>query len=188
MIESEIVAPGSLKGVLSGKHYNRCVRAHKMIYEAMERLRFQAFEKTLSTLEKGDIHAIDINVQEDKERRKFMEICASDKVTDMKMLYDLFIEKQCEENPLFAFWSKYIEMVQLLLLYIRATRTSDWTLHLSSLRFMIPWFFATDRVNYSHYAPCYWLEMMCLDETHPCKCTGNPFIHFRSFNLLLQLY
>jgi hypothetical protein len=62
MIESEIVAPGSLKGVLSGKHYNRRVRAHKMIYEAMERLRFQAFEKTLSTLEKGDVHAIDINV------------------------------------------------------------------------------------------------------------------------------
>ena len=32
MIESEIVAPGSLKGVLSGKHYNRCIRAHKMIF------------------------------------------------------------------------------------------------------------------------------------------------------------
>ena len=52
MIESEIVAPGSLKAVLSGKHYNRCIRAHKLIYEAMERLRFQAFEKTLSTLKK----------------------------------------------------------------------------------------------------------------------------------------
>ena len=25
MIESEIVAPGSLKAVLSGKHYNRCI-------------------------------------------------------------------------------------------------------------------------------------------------------------------
>ena len=56
MIESEIVAPGSLKAVLSGKHYNRCIRAHKLIYEAMERLRFRAFEKTLSTLEKGDGH------------------------------------------------------------------------------------------------------------------------------------
>ena len=62
MIESEIVAPGSLKAVLSGKHYNRCVRAHKMIYEAMERLRFRAFKKTLSTLEKGEVHAIDISV------------------------------------------------------------------------------------------------------------------------------
>jgi hypothetical protein len=178
MIESEIVAPGSLKGVLSGKHYNRCVRAHKMIFEAMERLRFEAFEKTLSKLEKSVALQIYTSVQEDNERRDFMEICASDKATNLKMLYDQFIEKQSAENPLFAFWSKYIEMVQLLLLYTRATRTSDWILHLSSLRSMIPWFFATDRVNYSRYAPCYWLEMMCLEKTHPCKCTD---IHFHSF-------
>ena len=168
MIESEIVAPGSLKAVLSGKHYNRCVRAHKMIYEAMERLCFRAFKKTLSTLEKGEVHAIDISVQEDKERREFMEICTRDRVIDIKKLYDQFIEKESEKNPLFAFWSKYIKMVQLLLLYIRATRTSDWTLHLSSLGSMIAWFFATDRANYSCYAPCYWLEMMCLNETHSC--------------------
>ena len=88
MIESEIVAPGSLKAILSGKHYNRCVRTHKMIYEAMERLRFRAFKKTLSTLEKGEVHAIDISVQEDKERRQFMEICTSDRVIDIKKLYD----------------------------------------------------------------------------------------------------
>ena len=68
MIESEIVAPGSLKGVLSGKHYNRCVRAHKMIFEAMERLRFQAFEETLSNLEKNDAHVMYLSVQEDNER------------------------------------------------------------------------------------------------------------------------
>ena len=28
MIESEIVAAGSVEGVFSGKSYNRCVRAH----------------------------------------------------------------------------------------------------------------------------------------------------------------
>ena len=59
--------------------------------------------------------------------------------------------------------------MQLLLTFIRATRTSDWKLHLSTLRSMIPWFFATDRINYSRYAPCYWLEMSLLPKTHPCK-------------------
>ena len=34
---------------------------------------------------------------------------------------------------------------------------------------MIPWFFATDRINYSRYALCYWLEMSLLPKTHPCK-------------------
>lgn len=176
MIESEIVAPGSLKGVLTGKHYNRSLRAHKIIFEAMERLRLQAFEKSLTTTEKVLLESINLILQDDSERDKFLDISTSDNVTEVKMMYDLFVKKRSEDNPLFAFWSNYIEMVQLLLLYVRATRTTDWSLHLSSLRSMIPWFFATDRVNYSRYASCYWLEMMCLDITHPCKSITFLFI------------
>ncbi len=169
MIESEIVAPGSVKGVLSGKHYNRCIRAHKLIYEAMERLRLQAFEKSLTTTEKTLLESIHHLLQDESATEEFLNISTSNNVTEVKMLYDIFVKKRSEENPLFSFWSKYIEMVQLLLLYIRATRTTDWYLHLSSLKSMIPWFFATDRVNYSRYASCYWVEMMCLERTNPCK-------------------
>ncbi|XP_028411727.1 uncharacterized protein LOC114534480 [Dendronephthya gigantea] len=167
MIESEVVAPGSLKGVLTGKHYNRSIRAHKIIFEAMERLRLQAFEKSLTTTEKVLLESINRIMEDDPERDNFLDISSGNNVTEAKMMYDLFVQKRCEENPLFSFWSHYIEMVQLLLLYIRATRTTDWSLHLSSLKSMIPWFFATDRVNYSRYASCYWLEMMCLEITHP---------------------
>ena len=169
MIESEIVAPGSVKGVLSGKHYNRCIRAHKLIYEAMERLRLQAFEKSLTTTEKTLLESIHHLLQDESAMEEFLNISTSNNVTEVKMLYDIFVKKRSEENPLFSFWSKYIEMVQLLLLYIRATRTTDLYLHLSSLKSMIPWFFATDRVNYSRYASCYWVEMMCLERTNPCK-------------------
>ena len=31
LIESEVIAEGSLSGVLEGKHYNRGVRAHKIV-------------------------------------------------------------------------------------------------------------------------------------------------------------
>ena len=47
MIESELVATGSIKGVMTGKHYNRSVRAHKSVYEALQRLRFESFLQTL---------------------------------------------------------------------------------------------------------------------------------------------
>ena len=169
MIESEIVAPASVKGVLYGKHYNRSVRVHKLIYEAMQRLRFAAFENSLAGSVTNQFDSTGDSVLEDSKRETFTEICTSKLVNDAKMAYDTFVEKRSEENPTFALWSKYIDMVQLLLLYIRATRTSNWKLHLSSLQSMIPWFFATDRVNYSRFAPCYWLEMLCLDKTHPCK-------------------
>ena len=54
-IESEIVAQGSLNGVFSGKHYNRCIRAHKLVFEALERLRFEAFFDSQTPLQKGEI-------------------------------------------------------------------------------------------------------------------------------------
>ena len=99
----------------------------------------------------------------------FCTMTNGDDVTEMVHNYEEFVQKRSVEDPLFSFWSKYIEMVQLLLRFIRATRTTDWQLYLSILKSMIPWFFVTDRINYSRYASSYWLEMKCLDETNPCK-------------------
>lgn len=42
-IESGIVSEGSIKGVLSGKQYNKSVACHKTMYEALQRIRFEAF-------------------------------------------------------------------------------------------------------------------------------------------------
>jgi len=38
LIEAEIVTPGSLNGMLSGHHYNRSKRAHKLMFEALQLL------------------------------------------------------------------------------------------------------------------------------------------------------
>lgn len=43
LIESRIIAEGSLNGVLNGKHYNRSIRCHKIIFEAFGRLLWDAF-------------------------------------------------------------------------------------------------------------------------------------------------
>ena len=43
LIEAHIVAPGSINCILSGNHYNRSIRANKMMYEALVRLVWKAF-------------------------------------------------------------------------------------------------------------------------------------------------
>ena len=169
MIESEIVASGSVKGVLTGKHYNRCIRAHKVVFEAMQRLRFLAFYESLPDNEAEELSSFSVDLL-DSIDETLPEFCSTDdRFIAWKEAFDSFVKKRSEENPTFLFWSTYIDMILLLLLFVRATRTSNWQLHLSVLRSMIPWFFATDRVNYSRYGPCYWLEMSLLESTHPCK-------------------
>ena len=74
--------------------------------------------------------------------------------------------------PTFRFCSSYIDLVKLLLRFIRATRTSDWHGHLSSLEELCPWLFAYDRTHYSRYAPAYLQEMRHLKETHPFSHEG----------------
>ena len=43
LIEADIVIQGSIKGILSGHHYNRSIRANKMMYDALVQLRWKTF-------------------------------------------------------------------------------------------------------------------------------------------------
>ena len=45
LVESGICASGSISKVMSGKHYNRAMRVHKLTLEALERLLFKKFEE-----------------------------------------------------------------------------------------------------------------------------------------------
>ena len=80
-----------------------------------------------------------------------------------------FARSQSAINPTFVFWLMYVEMVQILLLFIRATRENNWELHLSAVRLMLLWFFVADRIHYARYGTMYWLEMSCLENMHPGK-------------------
>ncbi|KAM9323000.1 LOW QUALITY PROTEIN: uncharacterized protein KZ484_021072 [Pholidichthys leucotaenia] len=57
LIESIVVAEGSINGVLSGRHYNRAIHSLKIVHEAFEQLRFEAFIDTLPDDQQNDIIA-----------------------------------------------------------------------------------------------------------------------------------
>ena len=106
MVESEIIAPGSVnKGVLTGKHYNRSIRVHKIIDEALQRLRWEVFEKSLATAEKATLDSVGVNLKADSNLDNFWNDCSSTNVIDIKRMFDQFVTQRSEVNPLFAFWS-----------------------------------------------------------------------------------
>ena len=57
-------------------------------------------------------------------------------------LHDLFVDfSRSISSPLVKFWLSYIDMVLLLLRFIRAKRQGLWELHKASVQNMQPWFF-----------------------------------------------
>lgn len=172
-IESQLVAENSISRVISGHHYNRCIRAHKIMAEALQNLRWQVFIDQFDhecPLYSDIIQNLTMSFKE----QNFLNCLSDSNVDKIMNMYTDFVTKQCSGNPTFEFWSTYLEMVELLLLFQRATREGNWYLHLSAILSMMPWYFAYDRVNYSRYLPAYWMEMMNLEDTHPS--VHNEFV------------
>lgn len=75
-------------------------------------------------------------------------------------LFDKYMEFLRHENgKLSEFWLSYLDMVEILLRLMRASREGNWELHVSS--------FAHDNLNYARYLSYYLSEMSHLREEHP---------------------
>ena len=68
----------------------------------------------------------------------------------------------------FLFWdTSYLSMVELLLNYIAAERTSKFSVHIESFCQRLPWDFAYDHTNYAHWSSLYCSEMLDLPNYNP---------------------
>ena len=170
-IEAGLVGVSSVESMLKGKHYNRAVRCLKIAYEAFQRLKFEAFEKWLKNrhnslamvnfLESSELNRM-INDLNGGTFNSALEMIAT--------LYELFqkFEEECilsELGPMATYWNSFIEMVQILLNYIKSTRTGDWPAHLQASERMLKWYFAYDRTNYSRHFTYNWATLQNLKET-----------------------
>ena len=59
-------------------------------------------------------------------------------------------------GPKTMFWQSYLDMVQILLDFVKSIRLPDWNLHLQSTERMLIWIHAYDRINYARYFSYYW--------------------------------
>lgn len=111
-IESGIVSEGSIKGVMSGKHYNRSLFCHKTVFEAMQRLRIEEFLDTLDDDSQEKISSFIVTM-----RKSFEEEDQLDKYINSEQMqhfcesYDAFITESSAKSQTFAYWSMYIQMI-----------------------------------------------------------------------------
>ena len=62
-VESGVIAEGSVAGVMEGRKYNRAVRIHKLVYEALIRLAWKGFLPWLEANHATELHHLDETLQ-----------------------------------------------------------------------------------------------------------------------------
>ncbi|CAM1326887.1 Uncharacterised protein r2_g3585 [Pycnogonum litorale] len=69
-VESGVIAEGSINRVLEGKQYNRAVRLHKLMYEALMRLIWKGFQVWIESNhpdKEPQIRSIDLKIRSIKD-------------------------------------------------------------------------------------------------------------------------
>ena len=173
--ESGVFGENTAANNLLAKSYNRAVRAHKLTYEALLRILWPQFiewlteqqlqidssvEERISTL----IGLIEDRDDIDKIVDAFNSVKSVMKASNILTLMQDF---QATRSPTVKYWQQYLDMVSVLLHFIRAERERDWLLHLSSFAAMLPWFAIYDHVNYTRWGSVYLADMHQLESNHP---------------------
>ena len=169
LIESGVYAAGSVPAIMNGKSYNRAVRAHKLMTKALNRLLIM--KMNFKEEDEADIKSLVTNIRSDFSSTPDQVPCRVEQFMEKSVTVieekERLLNEGKDKSQLFRFWAEYLEMVDILLAFIRAERTGDWELHKASLAEMIPYFFAFDRQNYSRYASIYLAQMDALPSVAP---------------------
>ena len=191
LIENGLVAAGSIASVLNGHHYNRAVRANKVVFEALLRMKWSNFgfwlaENPIAQFDQHTLCALLTTFQDDLSSEEFQTLLHSRDFSQALEAYEKYTATY--RGPMAAFWESYLAMFELFLNFIRSTREGNWDLHKACLQEMLPWMFTYDHTNYARYLTVYLRDMLQLHETHPTadeymqqgefavqRCEGHAF-------------
>ena len=187
-IECGVIAEGSVSGVLDGRRYNRSVRFHKLMYEAPQRLAWKGLQSWVEKFPDQNLSVQQffnglIPLYNDLCQQEFDAVTKSQPYSEFVLPYDKYLDHLHNSNgKLSNFWMSYLDIVEILLNLLRASREGHSELHLSAIRKMIPWCFAHNNLNYAHYLSAYVSEMSHLEEEHP-----EAFKYLRSGGFSVQI-
>lgn len=172
-VESGVIAEGSITAVMEGRNYNRAVRLHKVMYEALMRIAWKGFLSWIQLNHRAEPPHLEEALESISTFHKkvsqasFTELMENASLNHILHLFQEYLDSLRNGHPLAAFWMSYLDMVEILLGLLRAAREGDWMLHLASIHAMIPWCFAYDKLNYARFLPYYYATMTRLPIDHP---------------------
>ena len=166
MVDTKLIANGSVASFLHGKNFNRCKRLHPLMAVALQSLHFEEFL---------EIHEIEITeeikayIEDFQNHRSKEPKIESENLLKILDEYNKFYEDTL--NGVYGKSSKYylfyVQFVNYYLILSRAIRTSDTDLFKYVLPKITNLFFALNQPNYSRWLVKYHDNLIKIDETHP---------------------
>lgn len=163
----EVYAENTVTHMLTGKAYARAIRAHFLAQSALK-----SHIITLAT-EKNEIPLSEIEaiynkvMKDDISEEEISQLTQIDQMKRIDMAMKLFADEIKKSSRTAKLWLQYIDYVDLVKEFIYAERTSDWLLHLQTVKKMANLFAATGHINYARCSRLYVQKMMELPEEHP---------------------
>ena len=97
---------------MTGKHYNESMHCHKVMSEALHRLRFQAFLDNVSDEDHANIYSVVSDLLNNFPSDDFQEKLRVEPFSEILEKYDTFVVQESESNPTFSLWSTYLEFLR----------------------------------------------------------------------------
>lgn len=150
LIQSEVLASGSINGFLDAKHYNRCSRIHPIMASALQLLHFETF----LTKSKFDMPAF--------FELYFKDIIADDQTDPPEMIplakaildeYYNYIEDTVkgEHGKTAQYYMMYVNFIHLYFRFVRSIKTCNLDLYIDCLYQYANLFFYFNQPNYARY-------------------------------------
>lgn len=171
MVDAELLAEGSVRGFISGTHFNRCKKLHVVAALALKTLHFKTFLE-LNDNEANPDHIRSSEIIEILERDAIEHQTSDFIVPILKEFlerYDLFIEQTLagKRGCTAQFALIYVSLIELYLLLERAIRTSDVELYKYATYEISAQFFAFNHHNYARWLVRNNNDLMNIENTHP---------------------
>lgn len=174
MLEAELITSGSLKGVESGKQYDRALHCHKTMQECLERLMLASYlkmtgedrdfpqmtEETMNLLAAtrgASTHDTVAQLLDDKGTSDFFRD------------YEQYREdvRQGKHGKTPQFWMSYMDHIWHVLSLLYAVKANDFELYAQCLLAMPDLFFSFGGQNYARYLTFFGLFIANIELSHP---------------------
>lgn len=160
--EAEVLARGSVNGLIDSRHFNRCKRIHPLAAAALQMLQFRKFvsEKQLdSEMLTDNLKSLikrPIETDGNCTLTPFLENLMKD--------YSKYITetKAGVHGKTAQLYQQYTEFVEIFLRFSRSIRTSDFELYLDSIYEMVNLFCAFNQPNYARWILKYFCNLLNL--------------------------